>query len=52
MLKIITSFTHDIDQIQDKTIENLKEAIELGAKQFLRDRFRVRYSFFVFVIIK
>jgi dymeclin len=38
---VITSFSHDIDNLEDKSIENLKEIIEFGVKQFSRDRFRV-----------
>jgi len=37
---IITSFSHEIDGLEDKSIENLKQVIEQGAKQFSRDRFR------------
>jgi hypothetical protein len=40
-LKVITSFSHEIENVEDKSIENLKEVIELGVKQFSRDRFRV-----------
>ena len=43
---VITSFSHDIDNIEDKSIENLKEIIEFGVKQFTRDRFRVVFYFY------
>jgi hypothetical protein len=38
---VITSFSHEIEHLEDKSIEKLKEVIEIGAKQFHRDRFRV-----------
>ena len=38
---IITSFSHDLDSVQDKSVENLKEVITQGVKQFPRDRLRV-----------
>lgn len=44
-LKVITSFSHEIENIEDKSIENLKEIIEQGVKQFSRDRFRVIYFY-------
>ena len=44
-LKAITSFSHDIENLEDKSIENLKEIIDFGVKQFSSDRFRVRLKF-------
>jgi hypothetical protein len=38
---IISSFSHEIENVEDKSIENLNEIIIMGAKQFPRDRFRV-----------
>lgn len=38
---MITSFSHEIDSLEDKSIENLKQVIEMSARQFSRDRFRV-----------
>ena len=45
-LKVITSFSHEIENLEDKSIENLKEIIDFGVKQFSRDRFRVRLKFY------
>lgn len=39
--KVITSFSHDIENLEDKSVENLKSIIDIGIKQFHRDRFRV-----------
>jgi hypothetical protein len=38
---VITSFSNDIEHLEDKSIENLKQVIEIGIKQFHSDRFRV-----------
>lgn len=38
---VITRFSHEIESVEDKTIENLRELITMGAKQFSRERFRV-----------
>ncbi|RNA42637.1 dymeclin [Brachionus plicatilis] len=37
---VITRFSHEIEIVEDKTIENLRELITMGAKQFSRERFR------------
>jgi hypothetical protein len=42
---MINSFSKDVDSLEDKSIENLKEMIELGVKQFPRDRFKVIFIF-------
>lgn len=46
ILKIITSFSHDIENVEDKSIENLKVLIEFNANKFSRDRFKVQKYFF------
>lgn len=38
---VITRFSNEIESVEDKTIENLRELITMGAKQFSRERFRV-----------
>jgi hypothetical protein len=40
---VITSFSNEIEHLEDKSIENLKQVIEIGIKQFHRDRFRVNF---------
>ena len=45
---VITSFSQDIESLEDKSIENLKKVIEIGIKQFHRDRFKVFRYLFVF----
>jgi hypothetical protein len=40
---ILTSFSHDIEALHDKSIESINEVIELGVKQFSRDRFKVSF---------
>ena len=42
---VITSFSHDVDGLEDKSIENLKGVIDFGVKQFSRERFRVNSLF-------
>lgn len=38
---VISSFSLEIDNVEDKSIENLKQIIDFGVKQFSRERFRV-----------
>lgn len=38
---IITSFSHEIENVEDKSIDNIKAIIEINANKFSRDRFRI-----------
>lgn len=37
---VINHFSHEIENIEEKSVERLKEIIEFGIKQFPRDRFK------------
>ncbi len=38
---VIAHFSKEIENLEDKSVEKLKEIIEFGIKQFSRERFRV-----------
>jgi hypothetical protein len=39
---VVAHFSREVEHLEDKSVEKLKEIIELGCKQFSRERFRVR----------
>jgi len=43
---VITSFSHEIDNTEDKSIETLRALIEAKANKFPRDRFRLMRIFY------
>ncbi len=48
---VIISFSHDIDNTEDRSIETLKALIETKANKFSRDRFRFVKKTFKFKLI-
>ena len=44
--------SHEIENIEEKSVERLKEIIEFGIKQFPRDRFKVKRKLFIIFGIK